>query len=198
MSEIVSRETLQKLDQFEQLVRRWNPKINLVAPASLNDIKARHIEDSLQLSQLCCPINGRWVDLGSGGGFPGLVLAIAHVEATTDFTLVESDSRKVAFLRTVIRELSLTNVNVENKRIEELDPLNAAYLSARALAPLPRLMPYLQRHLAPEGTAWLMKGRHWKEEMSDAEKEWKFKVKAHPSASQDGAAILEISEVFHV
>lgn len=198
MSNSVSRETMQRLDDYEALIRRWNPRINLVAPATLSDLRRRHIEDCLQISRLVAPKTGLWADLGSGGGLPGLVLAIANADSDVEFLLVESDQRKAAFLRTVIRELGLTRASVKTARIEEVDPLNAAYISARALAPLPRLMPYLQRHMAADGQAWLMKGQQWQAELAEAQKDWRFNVTAHPSSTQDGAAILEISGVSHV
>lgn len=194
----VSRETMARLEGYEDLIRRWNPRINLVAPSSLPHIRQRHIEDCLQITQYIAPNGGLWVDLGSGGGLPGLVIAIVNADQDTQFLLVESDQRKSVFLRTVIRELGLKNASVKTARIEEIDPLNAAYISARALAPLPRLMPYLQRHLAPDGQAWLMKGQQWQSELAEAEQNWRFNVNAHPSLTQDGAAILEISRISYV
>ena len=137
------------------------------------------------------------MDMGSGGGLPGLVLAIAKADTNLVFTLVESDQRKAAFLRTVIRETGLGNAEVAAKRIETLLPLNAAYASARALAPLRQLMAYLHLHLTPTGTAFLMKGRQWQTEVEDAKREWIFDYVAHPSRTQEGAATLEISGVSH-
>lgn len=198
MNVSVSRETMDRLAAYQALIQRWNPRINLVAPSSLPDLRHRHIEDCLQISRLIAPDTGLWADFGSGGGLPGLVLAIANAESDTRFLLVESDQRKATFLRTVIRELALQNATVSTARIESLDPLNAAYISARALAPLPRLMPYLQRHMSADGQAWLMKGQKWQSELAEAQENWRFNAKIHPSSTQDGAAILEISGVSHV
>src|SRR5690606_29961856 len=102
---------------------------------------------------------------------------------------------KAAFLRSVARSLDLHNVNVQNDRIEAINSLNAAHISARALAPLPRLMPYLARHMAKDGQAWLMKGEKWHAEVEEARKHWKFNLTSIASSTQPGAAILKIGEV---
>lgn len=185
-----------KLVQYAELVRRWNPRINLVARTTIENIETRHIRDSLQLNDLVPPGAGTWLDIGSGGGLPGLVLAICRPQ--TSFRLVDSDSRKVIFLQTVIRELSLPNCTAQAARIENLAPAQAITLSARALAPLERLMPYLARHLAPEGTAWLMKGRNWQTELAPAQESWNFEMQVHPSKTYEDAAILQIWNVKHV
>ncbi len=195
----VSRETEIRLHEFEKLVRRWNPRINLVAPSTLPEFRHRHIDDCLQLAGYVEPGEGQWVDLGSGGGLPGIVLAIVFAEnSMTRFVLIESDQRKASFLRTVIRILGLRNATVLSQRIEVLEPMKAAYISARALAPLPRLMPYLSRHLADSGQAWFMKGKQWQAEIDAAARDWRFTVDSFPSATQSGAAIIKISGVSHV
>lgn len=198
MNANVSRETEARLREYESLIRRWNPRINLIAPSTLRELRTRHIDDCLQIMRYAAPSEGLWADLGSGGGLPGLVLAIAFADCRTRFLMVESDQRKATFLRTVIRELSLSNASVLNSRIETIDPLKAAYISARALAPLPRLMPYLEKHLANDGQAWLMKGEQWQTELEQARSAWQFSVENHPSTTQSGAAILKISGVSHV
>ncbi|WP_207100815.1 16S rRNA (guanine(527)-N(7))-methyltransferase RsmG [Paracoccus shandongensis] len=193
----VSRETSERLQIYSDLLVRWNSRINLVAPSSLNDLQTRHIKDCLQVADLAKGIQGQWIDLGSGGGLPGIVLAIAKADTDLSFTLIESDQRKATFLRTVIREVGLTKATVVSHRIESLPPLNAAYASARALAPLRQLMAYLDLHLAPTGQAFLMKGRQWQAEVEDAKAEWSFDYIAHPSRTQDGAVTLEVSGVSH-
>ncbi|MBU3029069.1 16S rRNA (guanine(527)-N(7))-methyltransferase RsmG [Paracoccus marinaquae] len=198
MSFNVSRETEQRLQLYEALIRRWNPRINLVAPSTLPDLRQRHIEDCLQIARHVTPDDGLWVDLGSGGGLPGLILAIAFADRPTRFLMVESDQRKAAFLRSAIRELDLPRSSVLSSRIEAADPLKAAYISARALAPLARLMPYLGKHLADDGQAWLMKGERWQTELDEARQAWRFALESHDSITQPGAAILKISEVSHV
>lgn len=194
---IVSRETSERLKIYRDLLIKWNSRINLVSSSTLPDIEKRHFDDCLQVAALAKAKSGIWVDLGSGGGLPGLVLAICKEDPNVKFILVESDQRKAAFLRSVIREIRLANVTVLTNRIEALPPLNAAYVSARALAPLGQLMAYLTLHLAPSGKAFLMKGLHWQEEVKDAKKDWNFNYIAHPSQTQEGAAILEVSGVRH-
>ena len=155
----VSRETLADLEAFERLVRQWNPKINLVSKSSLEDIRTRHIEDSLQLYELNNRA-GKWLDLGSGGGFPGLVLAIADKNGarSNQFHLVESDQRKCAFLQTAARELGL-EVQIHSQRIEQLEPQEADVVSARALADLPSLLELAHRHMKPDAVAYFPKGK---------------------------------------
>jgi 16S rRNA (guanine527-N7)-methyltransferase len=193
----VSRETSERLQVYTSMLQKWNSRINLVGSSTLNDMRFRHIEDSLQLASLVNPAKGVWADLGSGGGLPGLVFAIAHTDTEATFVLVESDQRKAAFLRAVIRETELHKVTVLSQRIEAVPPLNADFISARALAPLWELMAYLDLHLASSGRAFLMKGRQWQVELEEAKKAWSFNYVAHPSQTQDGATILEVSGVKH-
>lgn len=193
----VSRETERRLGIYAQKLCQWNRHINLVAPSTIKDLKNRHFKDCLQILDVIGFEADDWVDLGSGGGLPGLVLAIALAETQLSFTLIESDQRKVAFLRAVVRESGLKNVTVLARRIENVPPLNAACISARALAPLPQLMAYLDLHLAGTGKAFLMKGRQWQSEVDEARRNWVFDYVAHPSRTEDGAAILEVSGVRH-
>ena len=140
----VSRETLTRLLAYQALLGRWQQRINLVGPATLDDFWARHAADSAQLLALAGD-RRIWLDLGSGGGFPGLVVAIMLAESGGHVHLVESDGRKAAFLRTVIREVGVP-ASVHNRRAEELAMAGEASLadvqviSARALAPLPDLL----------------------------------------------------------
>lgn len=191
----VSRETTLMFDRYENLIKQWNRRINLVSPGTLPDIRGRHFEDCLQILEIMNDPQGAWLDLGSGGGLPGLVLAIATNNGGISFTLVESDQRKSAFLGVVKRELQLTNATILSKRIETLAPQNADFISARALAPLPQLMAYIHRHLSATGTAFAMKGRQWRAEVEEARKSWCFDYTAHPSRTEPGAAILEIKGV---
>ncbi|WP_104493185.1 16S rRNA (guanine(527)-N(7))-methyltransferase RsmG [Paracoccus denitrificans] len=190
----VSHET-ERLATYAGLLRKWNPAINLIAASTIDQIEARHIADSLHLVEIAKNAQGSWVDLGSGGGLPGIVVAIMRPDL--ELSMVESDQRKGAFLRNAIRELALPHAKVLCKRIEALDRLDAANLSARALAPLPQLMAYVERHLSPSGTAWLMKGRNWQAEVSQAQSDWKFDLKTHQSATDPDAAILEITGLRH-
>ncbi len=191
----VSRETLERLRKYVELVERWNPKINLVSRNSLKEIWTRHIQDSVQVFH-CSDSVAHWVDLGSGGGFPGMVCAIMALETAPDtqFTLVESDQRKSAFLRNVARETG-ANCKVISKRIEDVEPLRADILSARALSDLTSLLSFCDRHLSPEGVALLPKGATWKKELDEACKEWKFEVEPITSLTEPQAVILKIKGV---
>jgi 16S rRNA (guanine527-N7)-methyltransferase len=192
----VSRETLQQLREFEALVRRWNPAINLVSKASLPVLWERHIVDSAQLLDYCPQGAKHWVDLGAGGGFPGLVVAILAREAKADLrvTLVEADARKATFLRQAAQALGLT-VSVVNERIESLRNLEADVVSARALASLPELLGFAAQHLQKGGVAIFPKGARHSEELASAQREWNFDVETHPSLSESGAAILIIRNI---
>ena len=194
----VSRETLEKLQAFSDLVLKWTPKINLISKQSAQDIWARHIVDSAQLFELA-PSFQKWVDLGSGGGFPGIVISILGQEgdAEREFILVESDQRKGAFLRTAIRELDL-NARVITKRIEDVPPLGADILSARALADLRTLLSFAERHLKPDGIALFPKGAQWQAEDKDARAEWSYHCDAITSKTNPDAAILKIKDIKRV
>ena len=190
--------TLDRLEALEALVRRWTARINLVAPSTLPDLWTRHILDSAQLWPLAPDGAATWADLGSGGGFPGLVIAaLAADTETPHVTLIESDGRKCAFLRTAARELALP-VTVLDQRAESAPPQAAPVVSARALAPLPTLLPLVARHLAPGGTALLPKGRDAQAELDAARaKGWRFAAEALPSATDPQARILRLRNLAH-
>jgi len=189
----VSRETIAALETYEKLLRKWNPAINLVSASTLNDIWHRHFLDSAQIWRLCPPGATKWVDLGSGGGFPGLVVAVIAKEAAPqlELVLVESDIRKATFLREVSRTLSL-NTAIHAKRIEELEPQDGDVVSARALAPLPKLLPLAARHLGNSGICLFSKGESVETELTDARKCWKFTLEKSPSITGSGGIILKI------
>ncbi|MFP7672382.1 16S rRNA (guanine(527)-N(7))-methyltransferase RsmG [Marivita sp. S0852] len=192
----VSRETQERLDIHLKLLKKWSPKINLVSAASLSDAAKRHFEDSVQIAELNRKKALHWADLGSGGGFPGAAIAILKYETCpeTKVTLVESDQRKAAFLKTVSREVGVP-FTVLAQRIEDIPPLNADILSARALAPLSDLLSYAELHLKSEGLAIFPKGITWKEEVAEAEKKWRFSLQSHKSTTNPDAAILEIGDL---
>lgn len=190
----VSRETSDRLQIFEDLLRKWSGQINLVSRASLDHFSRRHLDDSLQIFDVA-PTGARyWVDLGSGGGLPGLVVAILAAERRPEMcvTLVESDGRKAAFLMAVAQEIGV-KVVVIAERIEETAPLCADVISARALAPLHRLLGYAERHLATSGICLFPKGVSHLDEIMEAQVDWEFDYEAIPSRTQTGAAILRIS-----
>jgi len=190
----VSRETLQKLETFAELVRKWNPKINLVSKSSLDDLWDRHIFDSVQVFRLV-EQGGNWVDIGSGGGFPGIVIAILNQEEQRfRVRLVESDQRKCAFLRTAIRELGLT-ATVDNERIENAQNLEADILSARALSDLSQLLAYAEMHLKPSGVAIFPKGQNWQQEVEETQHLWFYQFEAITSKTNSAAAVLMIKDI---
>jgi 16S rRNA (guanine527-N7)-methyltransferase len=192
----VSRETFAALEQLEQLVRRWTTAVNLISKATLADLWQRHIVDSAQLFAFCPRGARSWLDIGSGGGFPGLVIAVLAREKLPDLrvTLVESDQRKATFLRQAAQALGL-DVTVRSERAEAIEPASADVLSARALAALTDLLPYAAKHLKPAGVALFPKGARFAEEIADARKAWAFDVDVHTSLSDSAAAILEIRNI---
>tara|TARA_R110002094_G_scaffold26875_2_gene39589 strand:- start:583 stop:1203 length:621 start_codon:yes stop_codon:yes gene_type:complete len=192
----VSRETIVRLEAFAALAAKWNPRINLVARSTLADLWTRHIVDSAQIFQYA-PVDARhWVDIGSGGGFPGIVVATMAADLCPEmqFTLIESDQRKATFLRTAARELKL-NVVVLADRVELVAPQNADILSARALSSLQDLFPLISRHLAPHALSILPKGKSFAEEISAAQQNWRFELVAHPSMTEPDARILVVKDI---
>lgn len=193
----VSRETQERLDIYLELLRKWSPKINLVSPVSLKDAARRHFDDSLQIASLTPEGAKSWIDMGSGGGFPGAVVAIALAGSGLEMTLIESDQRKAAFLRTVSRETK-TPFMVIAQRTEDVPAMNCDVVSARALAPLADLLEYAEPHLVPHGKALFMKGGSWRNEVRDAQKTWRFTYDAHTSMTNPDAAVLEIGGLSRV
>lgn len=187
----VSRETLERLQAYADLLVKWQARINLVGPDTIPSLWLRHFHDSAQLFPLLPQGIHRLVDMGSGAGFPGLVLAVMGVP---DVHLIESDARKCAFLREAAR-VSGTPITVHNTRIEALAPLGAEVVTARALAPLDKLLAWAQPHLLPDGHCLFLKGRGHEDELTLASKEWNITVERVPSLSDPQAAILHLREV---
>lgn len=192
----VSRETSDRLSALEGLLRKWNPVVNLVSKESLKDARTRHIADSQQLYTLAPRDFRRWVDLGSGGGFPGLVVAILAAEHNPDaeVILVESDQRKAAFLQQAARALGV-KATIFAERIEALSPQKADVLSARALAALPILCRFAERHLEPGGVAIFPKGANHQAEIAEAQQSHDFGVLVLPSVTDKNAAILVLKNI---
>lgn len=195
----VSRETNDRLRIFAELLRKWNTKINLVSRVSLDALWTRHIVDSAQLFSLLPQRSQKWVDIGTGGGLPGIVVAILAQEAEmpAEVILVESDQRKCAFLRTALRETGCAG-HVIAGRIEEQPPFGTAVLSARALADLDTLLTYTDRHMDPDGIALFPKGETWQDEVLKAQSKWQFDLDVVKSKTNPAAAILKISGVSRV
>lgn len=190
---------LRRLDVHIALLRKWNGAINLVSPSTLAEPWSRHVYDSVQLFDHRGNDCGHWADLGSGAGFPGMVVGLLAKDLAPEMrvTLVESDKRKAEFLRTVSRETDVP-VSVLDARIETLPPLGADVVSARALAPLPVLCGYAERHLAPHGRALFLKGARASEEALLARESWQFQLETLPSATDPQAAILMLTDLRHV
>jgi 16S rRNA (guanine527-N7)-methyltransferase len=192
----VSRETIERLSRYADLVRLWQARINLVAPSTLDDLWHRHIADCAQLAELV-PTNARALaDLGSGGGFPGLVLGIMLAKREGfKTTLIESDQRKAAFLREAVRQLAIP-VDILSMRIEnretQLKVGTADVVTARALAPMSRLLGWVAPYLGPKSIALLMKGRGAEREMEDARADWRFDVELQPSLTEADARIVVV------
>ncbi len=192
----VSRETQARLTAFEAEFMKWASRINLVAPSTMNDVRQRHIADSAQILDIA-PEARTIIDLGSGGGFPGLILAILLADAPASrVDLVESNGKKCAFLRHIIRSLSL-NATVHHYRIEDIIGSIARpdIVTARALAPLPLLMNLALPHLGQNVPAFFHKGRDHEQEIRAARGEFDFDLLVHPSRIDAGSVILEIRNV---
>lgn len=192
----VSRETQDALKELSDDLLRWTKRINLISPSTYSDIWERHIEDSAQIWPLRPESTKSWCDLGSGGGLPGLVLAVLAKgeSAPAQFTFIESDMRKCAFLTTMISKYELP-ATVLSKRIEAANPVHADVISARALAPLPKLIELALRHAKEDAIFLFQKGAQHKNEIDAAQQTWHFKYEAVPSQTHTGAVILKITEV---
>ena len=183
--------TLERLRAFQALLLHWNQRINLVSRADAADLWDRHIHDSLQLAALLPAAAGAMADLGSGAGFPGLVLAIAtgrHVH------LVESDQRKAAFLREAARATAAA-ATVHAVRAETLTLAPMPVVTARALAPLPQLLALAHPLLAPGGICLFPKGATAADELTAAAAGWHMRVERFPSQTNPGATLLRLSEI---
>ena len=192
----VSRETFERLQAFEQLFLKWNRSINLAAPSTLDDVWRRHILDSAQLARIA-PAATRWVDLGSGGGFPGLVLGFLLAERPgASIDLVESNRKKASFLQSVIGQFSLP-ARVLAKRIDHSYALVSApeIVTARALAALPDLLDLAAPWLTKGARALFHKGRDYRTEVEESTHRWAFDLVEHSSMTDPRGVILEITDL---
>jgi 16S rRNA (guanine527-N7)-methyltransferase len=190
----ISRETSETLERFVALLLRWNRTVNLIARKDEQRLWERHIADSLQLAALMQPAPERAIDLGSGAGFPGLVLAIAtHVH----FDLIEADQRKATFLRESAR-ITGARVQVHATRIETAQIVPAPLITARALAPLSRLLDLAAPLLGTGGICLFSKGANVQAELTEAASRWHMQVEILPSRTAPEACILRISDLTRV
>lgn len=192
----VSRETMARLGQFGDLFAAWSKRINLVASSTSDDFWSRHVADSAQLLNLA-PGARHWADLGSGGGFPGLVLAIVlSDDAGARVDLIESNRKKAAFLQTV-RAQCAPAAQVHAARIEEVVPVLQApqIVTARALAPLGTLLDLCAPWLAAGTRALFHKGRGYEAELTECRALWEFDLVEHESRIASDSVIVDLSSV---
>lgn len=185
--------SLADYEKWETLLRKWNARINLVAPNSLPEFWERHALDSAQILPMIPREAQTIVDFGSGAGFPGLAVAIQAKHAGLDQTvhLIESAGKKASFLKSVSRETSLKTI-VHSARIEALPKLDADIVTARAFAPLHRLFPLAWQHLRKGGQLVLLKGEAVDDELNEVSKDWTFTSQRTASLSNDGGCVLQI------
>ncbi|OJW53901.1 MAG: 16S rRNA (guanine(527)-N(7))-methyltransferase RsmG [Alphaproteobacteria bacterium 41-28] len=187
----VSRETMERLKTFQRLLEEWQQKVNLVSSSTLPHLWDRHFKDSLQLLSYLPKQNASLLDLGSGAGFPGLVLAIAGPQNLT-VTLVESDLKKCLFLENVSRE-TIAHVTIIRERIESLsEGVKADVITARGLAPLPVLLEYSVPLMRTNAICLFLKGKEVEKEILDAQKKWEFDLEIFPSLTDSKGRILKI------
>jgi len=187
----VSRETLERLDRVIDTLDVWRKKSNLIGPREWPVIWTRHVADCYQLLDLI-PEDASVVDLGSGAGFPGLIIAAARPNGHV--TMVESVGKKCAFLRAAIEAAGL-NATVCQERVESLDPTPADFVTARAFAPLPKLLDYAAPWMKRGATGLFLKGERWKEELTEARQRWSFAQEAIPSRVGGSGTILIVREL---
>lgn len=189
-------ETVDRLKIYGELLKKWQAKINLIGPSTLGDFWVRHFEDSYQLAELA-GLWSEWVDLGSGGGFPGLVIAITHA-GNGRIHLVESDKRKVAFLREVSRETQ-TDVRIHVGRIETVLPslcqqIKFDVVSARALAPMDRLIDYARPALKNGALGLFLKGKGLNAELTRLSPDYNLEIRIIESCTEPDGRIVAVRE----
>jgi 16S rRNA (guanine527-N7)-methyltransferase len=194
----VSRESLTRLEILADVLMHWQQRINLIAPSTLGDVWTRHILDSAQLLPLIPEGVQAIADLGSGGGFPSLVLA-ATQPATVH--IYEANAKKVAFLQEALRQMKVTGV-VHRERLELHKPLaqipEVQLVTARAFAPLDELLAYAAPFFAQGATGLFHKGQDVDAELTQAAKSWKISAQKHSSLTDSKAVILDVKEISHV
>lgn len=186
----VSRETIEKLEIYISLLQQWNKKINLVSQQGMDQVWKRHVYDSFQLIRYLDSSVKSIADLGSGGGFPGLILALS-----TDIPviLIESDKRKTIFLREVLRQTK-TQATVLCQRIENVNAISVDVVTARALTSLTQLLEFSKNILNKNGYCLFLKGRSVNLEIEEAQKNWKINYKTFSSQTNADGVIVKINQ----
>ncbi|MCX7280018.1 MAG: 16S rRNA (guanine(527)-N(7))-methyltransferase RsmG [Alphaproteobacteria bacterium] len=188
----VSRETLAQLKAYADMLLDWNERYNLVSRSTLPDLWQRHVWDSAQLAPLISDTAKTLADLGSGAGFPGLVLAAMRPELAV--TLHEATTKKCAFLQAAADRMGL-RVAIENARMEDLPPRPFDVVTARACAPLPQLLEYAHRFMSPNSVCLFLKGQNVGSELTEAAKYWNIEVSQVPSQTDPSGAIVTVREL---
>jgi 16S rRNA (guanine527-N7)-methyltransferase len=191
LADRVSRETFDRLQLLHGQLLRWQKTVNLVAPSTLEVAWSRHFVDSAQLYDLAPQQASTWVDFGSGGGFPGLVIAAIGAERNPDLTvtLVESDIRKCGFMREAARRMDL-NVNILTRRIADIPRKTTDVISARALSNLSNLMDFAEPHLTPSTCLLFPKGTTYQTELDAISEDWQTIAEVIPSLTDADAVVL--------
>ena len=184
-------ETVQKIERFVALLEKWQSKKNLVGKSTLPDVWHRHVLDSAQLAPLIADTKGKIADIGSGAGFPGLILAIV---TGRNVHLIDSDMGKCAFLAEAARVTEAT-VTIINRRIESVTDIKFSVVIARAVAPLVDLIGLAKRIMEPNGTCFFLKGQKVSEELTKALKSWKMIVTRIPSVTDKNATVLKLESI---
>ena len=187
----VSRETLERLNRYVEVLTAWNSRINLVGRNTMGDVWRRHILDSAQLYPHVPQDTRLLIDLGSGAGLPGLILSLLGLP---EVHLVESDARKAVFLREAAR-ITEAPVTIHALRIDRVKPLVAQVVTARALAPVAELLEISERFRTPDTICLFPKGENVQEELTEATKQWKMTTHQSPSLSDPSGCILRLENI---
>ncbi|HUX78996.1 MAG TPA: 16S rRNA (guanine(527)-N(7))-methyltransferase RsmG [Alphaproteobacteria bacterium] len=193
----VSRETMERLKIYQRLLEEWQQKVNLISSSTLPCLWDRHFKDSLQLLSYLPQEEASLIDLGSGAGFPGLVLAVAR-PTSLNVTLVESDLKKCLFLENVSRE-TFSPVTILRERIESLPrEVKGDVITARGLSPLPRLLGYVAPLMKENTICLFLKGKDVETEIIEAKKKWRFDLEIFPSLTDSTGSIVKVKHLARI